>query len=113
MTRKPNSFPREGQHQIVTRDAVEAFEQERPTLDAALHYTIDGPDETQVHSSLNAEREAAITNGSRRLAKASEALAQGMQRTKPDARAEYIRMHRQAAAKGHKRLRSPKPTQSR
>lgn len=97
MTHKPNNFPREGMHQPVTKTALQQLEQNRPQHNAELHYTIGGTIEAEVHSNLNAEREAAITNGHRRLAQSSKALKQTFKTTKPSARTEYIRMQREAA----------------
>lgn len=97
MSDKPNNFPREGLHQPVTKAGLKQLEQDRPQHNAALHYTIGGEIEAEVHSNLNAEREAAITNGHRRLAQTSQALNQTFDATRPDARTEYIRMQREAA----------------
>ncbi|MEL6171286.1 MAG: hypothetical protein AAFQ04_01700 [Pseudomonadota bacterium] len=94
---KPNNFPREGEHQSVTRDAVDKFQNERPVFNREVHYTIGGNIEAEVHSSLIAEREAAITNGSRRLNLASEDLRKGMRAVKPDERTRYIQAQRKAA----------------
>jgi len=104
--RKPNNFPREGMHQTVTRDAVEKLQRERPILDHQVHYTIGGTIETQVHSNLNAEREAAITNGARRLNHASQDLRKGLQAAKPDDRTRYIQVQRKASAQGLVKTRS-------
>ncbi len=71
----PNNFPREGQHSPVTRAEINKLERERPALNAEMHYTIGGDVEASVHSNLNAEREAAITNGVKSLSKASGAIA--------------------------------------
>lgn len=92
-----NNFPREGNHTTVTREAVKRLERERPTLNPELHYTIGGVVETSVHSNANAERQAAITAGSRRLNQASDKMHHGFEAAKPSARTEYIRMQRHAA----------------
>ncbi len=88
---KPNNFPREGAHNPVTRDAVETLEAQRPTLNAELHYTIGGTVETFVHSNENAEREAAITVGSRRLHQSSQELRANFKEPSGDARSAYVR----------------------
>ncbi|MEM8570364.1 MAG: hypothetical protein AAGG56_05575 [Pseudomonadota bacterium] len=93
----PNNFPREGEHTPVTRDAVSKLERERPKFNSERHYTIGGEVETRVHSNANAEREAAITNGARRLNQATERVRTGFNAAKPDARTEYIRIQLQAA----------------
>lgn len=93
----PNNFPREGQHTIVTAAALKKLERERPVRNAERHFTIGGDVETVVHSNLNSEREAAITNGVRRLAQASQQIHHGFDVARPDARTEYIRAQREAA----------------
>lgn len=100
--KSPNNFPREGMQSTVTKSAVRKLEQERPVLNAELHYTIGGDCEASVHTNLNAEREAAITNGSRRLNMASEAIAKGFAVARPDDRTQYIQAQRQAAKQFHK-----------
>lgn len=97
MKQKPNNFPREGEHAPVTRNAVRKLERERPVHNAALHYTIGGDTEALVHSSVYAEREAAIAAGSRRLNQASNTVHEGFVAAKPGVRTEYIRAQRQAA----------------
>lgn len=94
---KFNNFPREGMHSVVTRSEVKKLERERPALNAELHYTIGGDAESSVHSNLNAEREAAITNGSRRLNQASVSIAKGFSAARPDDRIKYIQALRAAA----------------
>lgn len=94
----PNHFPREGQHSAVTKEAVEKLQSERPQLNHEVHYTIGGSVEARVYSNLAAEREAAITNGARRLNDASQQLRNGIETAQPDARTEYIRKQREAAS---------------
>lgn len=95
--KRPNNFPREGAHAPITRAAVDRLECQRPTLNAEMHYTIGGTVETAVHSNENAEREAAITNGARRLQAASDRLRDSFKAPDAPTRAEYIR-HQKAAA---------------
>ncbi|MEM6913396.1 MAG: hypothetical protein AAF511_05415 [Pseudomonadota bacterium] len=59
---------------IVTRDEIERLEAERPTHNAFLDYTIDGPIKTVVHASQYAQREGQIRQGRKVLAQASERL---------------------------------------
>ena len=99
----PNNFPREGDHNAVTRDAVDKLEAERPALNAETHYTIGGTVETVVHSSLDAEREAAITTGSRRLQQAANDLRRAFANPARDARSEYVREQQAVAAQGRSR----------
>ena len=113
MTDKPNNFPREGQHNPVTRDAVDRIAATRPTLNVARHYTIEGEVEVAVHSNLNAEREAAITTGERRLATASQALRQGFQKPGNDARSDYVRQQKALAEHWQERRRGKAPTPTR
>jgi len=109
---KPNNFPREGMHSPVTQQAVKRLENERPVLNPERHYTIGGAAEATVHSSLYAEREAAITNGSRRLNHASDKVRTQFAAHKSDARTEYIRAQREAAS-APARGRNRTPTHSR
>ena len=113
MTVKPNNFPREGMHTAVTREAVTRLEAQRPTLNAQMHYTIGGTVETVVHSNVNAEREAAITAGNRRLEQSSQDLHAGFKRTGGDARAAYVRKQRALAERWDERARDKPPTPSR
>lgn len=107
MIDRPNNFPREGQHRIVTRAAVENLERQRPVLNVVRHYTIEGEIETLVHSSANAEREAAIVNGSRRLQVASDVLRVGFDPPNRDGRAEYIRQQKAVAMQREFQDRAP------
>ncbi len=96
--RKPlSAILREGTQKPVTKEAVRRLQAERPTLNTEVHYTIGGSVETTVHANENAEREAAITHGARRLAQASANVREGFTAAKPEARTEYIRIQRQAA----------------
>ena len=104
--KRPNNFPREGQHNMVTKDAIEKLERDRPNLNHEVHYTMGGTVETQVHSTLMAEREGAITRGARCLNTASKQLQKGIEAAKPDARTEYIRKHREAAAIRQQRIKT-------
>ena len=65
-----NNFPREGEHSTVTRDMLDYIRKARAKSNARIDYTIGGPSETHVHSSLHAQNEAAITNGERALNRA-------------------------------------------
>ena len=94
---KSNNFPRKGKHSTVTKEAVRQLERERPTHNAERHYTIGGDVEATVHSNLQAEREAAITHGHRRLNAASAKARAGFVAAKPSMRTEYIRAQRVAA----------------
>ena len=93
----PNNFTREGEHSTVTKEGVRQLERERPTHNAERHYTIGGDVEASVHSNANAEREAAITHGNRRLNAASAKARAGFVAAKPSMRTEYIRAQRVAA----------------
>ena len=113
MKKGPNNFPREGHHSVVTRASVKHLEGQRPTLNTARHYTIDGEIETVVHSSANAEREAAITNGSRRLQAASKALRQNFEPPTSAGREAYIRQQKAAALRREFQSRAPAKTPTR
>lgn len=107
MSGKPNNFPREGQHTPVTRKAVDRMQAERPALNAELDYTIGGTVETQVHSKVNAEREAAITTGERVLQHASKTVRQEFRQLTGDTRAAYVREQQALAAHWRTRQRTP------
>ena len=113
MTDKPNNFQREGLHGTVTRDGVKRLEAERPTLNVERHYTIGGAVETLVHSNANAEREAAITIGSRRLQQASSQLRQNFEAPQDTARADYIRQQKATVMRREFQSRAPIKTPSR
>ncbi|MEM8761144.1 MAG: hypothetical protein AAGE83_12625 [Pseudomonadota bacterium] len=115
--KKPNNFPREGLHTPVTREAIKRLEAERPTLNVELHYTIGGTIETAVHSNANAEREAAITTGSRRLQESTALLRGDFEHQNSRIRAAFVRAlyvrEQQALAKqweGRQRTRSRTPS---
>lgn len=110
MSGKPNNFPREGAHSPVTRNAVEQLEAQRPKLNAELHYTIGGTVEAVVHSNENAEREAAITTGSRVLQQAANDLRREFRQPKADARAAYVREQQALAAHWQSRQPTKTPT---
>lgn len=110
MTRRPNNFPREGDHQPVTREAVTRLEADRPKLNAKLHYTIGGTVETVVHSNANAEREAAITAGARALQQSSERLREAFKHPEGDKRAAYIRAQKALADHWLNRSRTKTPS---
>lgn len=107
MPKEPNNFPREGLHTTVTKDAVKRLERQRPVQNMGMHYTIGGSIEATVHSNLNAEREAAITNGARALNGAAQKMQDGFQASKPDARTEYIRAQLTAARQDNSRDIAP------
>ncbi|MEM9763559.1 MAG: hypothetical protein AAF968_13800 [Pseudomonadota bacterium] len=111
--KKPNNFPREGLHTPVTREAIKRLEADRPTLNAELHYTMGGMVETVVHSNANAEREAAITAGSRRLRESAAILRGDFAHENGRMRAAFVRAlyirEQQALAKparSHQRAKS-------
>ncbi|MEM1159362.1 MAG: hypothetical protein AAGJ28_00375 [Pseudomonadota bacterium] len=110
MTRNPNNFPREGQHTPVTRAGLERLKAERPKRNTALDYTIGGTVEAVVHSSLDAEREAAITTGERRLADVSTGIRRNFPKPGHECLAAYIRAQQQTAANAPQpvRVRGPK-----
>lgn len=74
MSSKPNNFPREGQHNTITKGALERLEAERPKPSQNLDYTIGGTRETHVHASIEAERNYALNAGYRRFKEISEKL---------------------------------------
>lgn len=71
---QPNNFPRQGEDNPVSRDHLEQLKANRPIPNESLNYTIGGNDETHVHSSLEAERNYAITTGERILKNSSDDL---------------------------------------
>ncbi|MCJ8308990.1 MAG: hypothetical protein HRU27_11065 [Rhizobiaceae bacterium] len=58
--------------QTVTKDGLKQAEQNRPTPNVELHYTIGGATEAAVHSNQEAERNYAINSGYRTLYAASD-----------------------------------------
>lgn len=74
MSNKPNNFPREGQHNTITKAALEKLEADRPQYNKTLDYTIGGTMETQVHTSLEASRNYALRSGHKRMHEVSEKL---------------------------------------
>lgn len=69
-----NNFPRDGQHQPVTRAYLDELFQSRSVPNAKLEYTIGGMRETLVHSSLEADRQSQLVRGERILKTASQEL---------------------------------------
>ena len=67
MTKKPNNFPREGQHNIITRESLDKLASSRAKPNEELNYTIGGMRETIVHSNVEADRNYALNAGHRRL----------------------------------------------
>lgn len=110
MSDKPNNFPREGQHSIVTRAALDRLARERPTLNAELHYTIGGSTEAVVHSNLAAEREGAMTRGERRLQSSSHAVNAEFRQPSGDARAAYVSNQKALATQWRARQHQRGPT---
>jgi len=119
MTKPPNNFPREGQHDTVTRSHIRKLESERDKRNATLEYTIGGTTEAHVHSCVAAEREAAITQGSRRLRQASAKLRQAhvesvhqgrakaqFNQAKDPSRAAYIRAQQRQAEQARQKQRA-------
>ena len=105
MNHKPNNFPREGIQSTVTRAGIDRLQAERPTPKAEMHYTIGGTVETVVHANVNAEREAAITAGSRRLEQSSRDLRANFKHPQGEARAAYVREQRALAEQWRARSR--------
>ncbi|MEE9311595.1 MAG: hypothetical protein V3V10_04205, partial [Planctomycetota bacterium] len=60
MSNKPNNFPREGQHNTITRETLSKLESNRAKLNSGLDYTIGGMRETAVHSNVEADRNYAL-----------------------------------------------------
>ena len=75
----PNHWPREGQHNPVTREMVSVFEQALGDHKAELDYTIGGTVETQVHATVEAARQYAVNRGHRILENASNDLGDNVQ----------------------------------
>lgn len=65
---------------IVTAEAVDRLERERPSPAATLDFTIGGTVETEVHSTLAAQRERDIAEGHARLSQASDRFGAAMDR---------------------------------
>ena len=106
MSKKPNNFPREGMHSTVTRAAVERLNAERDAPNPGMHLTIGGTVETVVHAHVNAEREAAITAGSRRLQQSSQDLRTQFKHPERDARTAYVREQQALTENWRARARS-------
>lgn len=69
---KPNNFPREGDHNTITRDGLKQLEANRSKPNASLDYTIGGTRETVVHTNVEADRNYALNSGHRRMSGLSE-----------------------------------------
>lgn len=108
----------------VTREGVKRMESERPARNAELHYRIGGPVEAAVHSSVEADRHAAVLKGNRVLQGASERVqtdyvfaantgraSAEFNSARDKARNEYIRRQRLASEKAE--IRSHKATHER
>ncbi len=111
MSKPRNNFPREGMHSPVTWERIDALEYERSVPNTSLEYTIGGALEAQVHSTINAEREAAITSGVRAMKRASQNIQTGFEAAKPTLRTEYIRAQKTkslAPKPARKKFISPK-----
>lgn len=111
MSKPANNFPREGQHSTVTWERIDALHRERSVPKSALEYTIGGIVEAQVHSTVNAEREAAITAGVRAMRRASQSIQSSFVVAKPNLRSAYTRAQKsKAEAPSQKRKRTPSHT---
>ncbi len=60
----------------ITKDGIEAIRKERPTPNLETHHTIDGPIQTVVHSTVQADHIARVNQLDRTMQQASESLAQ-------------------------------------
>lgn len=74
MSNKPNNFPRQGQHNIITKDALSKLEADRAKPNQTLDYTIGGSREQYVRSNVEAERNYALNTGNRRFREVSTKL---------------------------------------
>ncbi|PCJ62736.1 MAG: hypothetical protein COA58_16720 [Bacteroidetes bacterium] len=74
MKKSPNNFPREGQHNTITRANLDSIEANRSKPNTELNYTIGGSVETQVHSNIEADRNYALTVGHKRFSELSQKL---------------------------------------
>ena len=59
---------------MVTKEQLQRLERQRPAQNAERHYTIGGPVEAAVHSSVEAERIGQLNAGHRKLAEAEARL---------------------------------------
>lgn len=71
-TKKPNNFPREGDHNTITRDDLKQLEAHRARLNENLDYTIGGMRETVVHTNFETARNYALNTGHKRMNAVSE-----------------------------------------
>ena len=118
MSDQPNNFPREGQHNPVTREALDTLEGQRSTPEAELNYTIGGATETIVHSNLESQRVYALNTGYRRFEDVSNDLETQHALTKNEGHAKeqfnfnrdqeqtYADMQREAASNAQSRPRT-------
>lgn len=118
MNKTPNNFPREGQHNTITRDHLNALEAARSKPKQTLEYTIGGAAETRVHSNTEAEREYALNSGHRRFKEISDKLqndhvfsannghSKGQFNKVNAPKKTYADMQREAAAKARSRTRT-------
>lgn len=74
MSQKLNNFPREGQHNTITRDSLDKLEASRPKHNTELNYTIGGPTETYVHACVEADRNYALNAGHQRFSELSDKI---------------------------------------
>jgi len=72
MSTKPNNFPREGEHNTVTKAALDHLESNRAKHNSDLDYTIGGTVETIVHTTVEGDRNYALNAGYRRLNEVSQ-----------------------------------------
>lgn len=97
---QPNNFPRQGEDNFVTRDHLEQLKTQRSVPNQSLDYTIGGGTETVVHSSLEAERNYAITTGERILKRSSDNMDRSFtpKSLKGHSKAQFETAHDQAKA---------------
>ena len=69
-----NNYPREGEHSAVTALGVRKLEKGRLRRNLTVDYTIGGSVEAEVHTTIEAAREYAITRGHRILIEASQTV---------------------------------------
>lgn len=117
MSHKPNNFPREGQHNTVTRETLSKLEANRAKPNNGLDYTIGGTRETIVHSNVEADRNYALNAGHRRLGELSQKVqtdhvfsankgrSKAQFQASNDTGKTYAEMQREAVAKAKNRKR--------
>lgn len=69
-----NNFPREGQHNTVTREHLDKLARDSAVPNQTLNYTIGGPAETYVHTNLDADRAARRARGEKILRESTAKL---------------------------------------